>query len=225
MRLETPSLAGAAYDALRRGIYDGTYAPGSFIRISQFAASLEISITPVREAMARAAAERLLVLDPNHGFTVARKLSADEYDWLFAVRLLLEEEGVASLEDAPAVAEALQPFADQMSSYTGGTSMDEFFEFEAADQAFHRTLVGTGNPFLLIAYDSLHFHLHVSRLYGAGGILDAPLALGEHQAIIDALTRGDVAEARAALVAHVRGSEQRLRLLLLPPAESFGENA
>lgn len=214
MRLETPSLAGAAYDELKRGIYDGTFAPGSSIRISQFAANLEISITPVREAMARAAAERLLVLDPNHGFTVARTLSADEYDWLFDARLLLEEEGIRSLADPGRAAQELQTFVDLMNRYTGGTSFDEVFKFERADQAFHRTLVGTGNPFLLIAYDSLHFHLHVSRLYGDGGITDAAFTREEHQAIVDALALGHLSEAHAALVTHVRGSEERLRPLL-----------
>jgi len=47
---------------IRRRIFDGGYAAGSYIRLDQLAAELGISVTPVREALFALRAEGLLSL-------------------------------------------------------------------------------------------------------------------------------------------------------------------
>lgn len=216
--IQAPSRADAAYDALTQAIYDGTFAPGAFIRIEQLARTLGISITPTREALARAAARRLLVHDANRGFIVAPKLTAAEYRDLFATRLLLEEEAVRQVRDPRELAHELETHVADMR--TLGPSAEALVSYAQADRAFHRALVGgSGNAFLPIAWESLHFHLHVSRLYASGGAVDAAQAVAEHQAIVDALAAEDRDAAHARLLAHVRGAEQRLRSLVTPDAD------
>ena len=75
--------------------------------------------------MARAAAERLLVLAPNHGFIVARTLTTEEYHSLFAIRLLLEEEAIRSLADPQGLAADLQTPLDQMRAYGGSPEFED----------------------------------------------------------------------------------------------------
>ena len=55
---------------IRRRIFTGGYPAGSYIRLDQLAAELGISVTPVREALFRLAAEGLLTQRPHRGFQV-----------------------------------------------------------------------------------------------------------------------------------------------------------
>jgi len=217
--IQAPSRADAAYDALTQAIYDGTFAPGEFIRIDQLAKLLGVSITPTREALSRAAAQRLLVHDQNRGFLVAPTLSPAEYRDLFATRRLLEAEAIRAVRDPRALARELEPHVAAMRAL--GPSAEALVPYSRADRAFHHALVGgSANAFLTIAWESLHFHLHVSRLYASRGALDAAQAVAEHQAIVDALAAEDREAAHAQLLAHVRGAEERLRPLVAPDADN-----
>jgi DNA-binding GntR family transcriptional regulator len=218
---KTHSRADAAYDALTQAIYDGVFAPGAFIRIDQLAQTLQISITPTREAMARATAQRLLVHDQNRGFMVAPTLSPAEYSSLFSTRSLLEGEAARQLQRPREVAASLQADVERMRESTAGPAEEQTMAFSRADRAFHRELVrGAANPFLLIAWESLHFHLHVARLYPPQRVADAVPGIEEHQAIVDALAAGDVRAARAQLLDHVKAAEHRLRGLLAAASAS-----
>ena len=55
---------------VRKRIFDGTYAAGTYVRLDQLAADLGISVTPVREALFELKAEGLLAQQPHRGFVV-----------------------------------------------------------------------------------------------------------------------------------------------------------
>jgi DNA-binding GntR family transcriptional regulator len=55
---------------VRRRIFDGSYAAGTYVRLDQLAADLGISVTPVREALLELKAEGLLTQQPHRGFVV-----------------------------------------------------------------------------------------------------------------------------------------------------------
>jgi DNA-binding GntR family transcriptional regulator len=77
------------FEILRSAILNGTFAPGSRLRIQDLSARLEVSPTPVREALRRLEASGLVHSDPHRGARVTR-LEAREIDELYEVRLLLE---------------------------------------------------------------------------------------------------------------------------------------
>jgi DNA-binding GntR family transcriptional regulator len=89
-RAASPSLVDVAYDAMLEGIFERGLLPGSRITIDALAKQLEMSITPVREALARLAAQRLVVWEENRGFTVAPLLSKQRYHDLYEAREFLE---------------------------------------------------------------------------------------------------------------------------------------
>jgi len=60
------------------------------VGIDGLAERLGISITPVREALVRAASLLLLTRESNRGFRVALLLTTEEYHQLFGVRRLIE---------------------------------------------------------------------------------------------------------------------------------------
>ena len=102
-----------------------------------------------------------------------------------------------------------------MAAASSGPSYREFSSFNRQDRDFHRALVGaSSNPFLINAWDNLHFHLHVGRLYAGAGVIDRTEALDEHTAIIDALRSGDQRQAVESVSRHIRQAEDRLQHLL-----------
>lgn len=216
-RYQAVSLPDLAHQAVVEAIVDRHFAPGRRLNIDRLAEQLGMSTTPVREALARAAAQRLVIQDNNRGFTVAPLLGEHEYHQLFEVRYLLETHALGNARPQQADVERLTDIVDRMSSMGHGPEYRDFGDFNRADREFHHTLISTaGNAFLRKAWADLHFHLHIGRLYAGEGVIDFGYALREHAAIVDALQRGDRDGATSAASFHIEQAEERLKKLLVP---------
>lgn len=75
-----PQLSEDVARIIRRRIFDGTYAAGSYVRLDQLAAELGISVTPVREALFALCAEGLINQQPRRGFVVLPVTGRDVTD-------------------------------------------------------------------------------------------------------------------------------------------------
>jgi DNA-binding GntR family transcriptional regulator len=78
-----------ALSAMRDAILNGTLPAGTRLLQSELASQLEVSITPVREALRDLAAEGLVVLDAHRGSYV-RRLDVSEVRELYELRITLE---------------------------------------------------------------------------------------------------------------------------------------
>lgn len=214
-RRQLPSLAEAAYEAIVQAIIDREVKPGTRLRIEALSRALQMSNTPVREALNRLTAQRLVIQDNNRGFTVAPLLGRAAYHQLFEVRHLLETHAIAHAKADSEVAERLVAMAERMPAMEHGAIYSNFREFNQSDREFHRTLIGmAGNPFVQSAWDDLHFHLHVGRLYVGEGVIDFTDALEEHRAIALAVRDGDLEGTAQAAAHHIERAERRLRRLI-----------
>ncbi|MGP0225130.1 GntR family transcriptional regulator [Paenarthrobacter sp. NCHU4564] len=83
---------------LRDALMDGTLAAGTRLVQSELAAQLEVSITPVREALRDLAAEGLVVITPNRG-TLVKALDVDEVREIYELRCTLEPLMVRRIMD------------------------------------------------------------------------------------------------------------------------------
>ena len=106
-----------AYAALRERIMSGALPHGSPVSQEALAAELNVSTTPLREAMRRLASEGLVILDAHRDARVA-PLTADEARSLFevrqqldplAVRLAAERRSEADSARIKAAASSLKP--------------------------------------------------------------------------------------------------------------------
>src|ERR1700679_3706292 len=75
-----PQLSDDVARLIRRRIFDGSYAAGSYVRLDQLAAELGISVTPVREALFALRAEGLISQQPRRGFVVLPVTGRDVTD-------------------------------------------------------------------------------------------------------------------------------------------------
>jgi DNA-binding GntR family transcriptional regulator len=215
-RPEHLSLVDIVYNVLVEAIVNQEFKPGAQISIDTLARQLKMSNTPVREALMRAKGERLVERKTNHGFIVASILTPDALREMFDVRHVLEihAANIAVITNE-AIAE-LKALVQQMSSATDGAVYDDFREFLALDHQFHRTIVGlANNSVLLKAWEDLHVHLHLSRLYTGVGLIDRVESVQEHTGIVAAVQQKDNHLVETLLSQHIRQVEFRLESFMV----------
>jgi len=209
------SLADIAYNALLEAIINQEFAPGSPVSIDSLARQLDMSNTPVREALMRANGEGLVTQKTNHGFVVADILTSQQLHQLFDVRHTLELHALSGVVVSRRDIESMQSLLEEMSQSKDGAVYSDFKDYLQHDNQFHRSLVSlSGNQFLLKAWEDLHVHLHLSRLYTGVGLFDREDSVAEHQAIVDALQQNDNLQVLSLISQHIKRVGKRMEAFL-----------
>lgn len=219
-----PSRVDEAFEFIAERIFAQDVEPGDYLRIDALASELEMSITPVREALNRIAAVGLARADANRGYRVAPLLDSSAFHRLFSARHAIEMAAARGADDRPLAwvrdlqqsdVDRLAELVDRMNSIEHRSSYEQYSAFSRLDSDLHREIVRlSGNEFLLSAWQSLHFHLHVSRLYTGVGVIDFDEAQAEHHALVDALNDRDGELFVFLSDKHIRRAEKRLSHLL-----------
>lgn len=132
-------LGDAAYAAIKQLIVSGELPPGSRLVIQDLAERLQVSNSPIREAIHRLENEHWVVAEPFKG-AVVPKLEPRELKELYEIRMMMELAAVTKgMADAPAsmvdrLQTAQQKIAEALRAGDG-------LAYLAADSAFHQTLV------------------------------------------------------------------------------------
>ena len=198
-----------AYSLILAAIDDGVYKPGDRLVESELAERFGVSRTPVREALQRLETQSVLTRDGRS--LIVASLDHNQLAELYVVRA--ELEGLAArLAAKHATAEevrVLRGMVDADRRLTGDPSA-----LSRANKRFHRQLhLASHNRFLVRQLDLVHrsMALLATTSFEAEGRGKA--ALDEHQAIVEAIARGDGEAAEAALQAHISlAFETRLKL-------------
>ncbi|WP_153450820.1 GntR family transcriptional regulator [Streptomyces smaragdinus] len=187
------------------GIISGRWKPGERIVERRIATELEVSQTPVREALRELESLRLIESAPNKGARV-RSLTAADLEEIYPVRAGLE--AIAAELAAPALAEdasALEPHV------TALREADARGDGEAQVRhtvAFHRELVrAAGNSVLLHTWEGLGIEVFTSLSIRWLGTHQQAFAQ-EHQDVVEAFRRRDPQVAEL-VKAHVLGCAPR----------------
>ncbi|MCM3660619.1 GntR family transcriptional regulator [Georgenia satyanarayanai] len=208
---ERDQLAQRTYEAIRAAILANAIPPGTPLSVPELARRLEVSRSPVREAVQRLIYDGLASHVPNRG-AVVDQVEVDEITELYAVREVLEglaarlatqnasRDGVDSLREITAQHEEL---------VRDGGDVDAHLQL---DMAFHRTIrTLAGNHYLSEILESIVNRSH-SVMHSLWPISEAAhAALCEHQTILDAMAAGAPEVAEEAAREHI--SRLRVRLL------------
>lgn len=207
------SLVDVAYDEVQKRIIDGKLAVGDRIIIDALAREFGTSLIPIREALARLHAERLVSFEPNKGYRVAPAPDLGELTQLFDARLILEKGSLQRLRPQ-VLSQAVDELERINKSIKGGKygqSYEGYVEFVKLNAQFHLTIVKfSANPFILGAYERLGYHQRILQTLHGRGVPDIEQIVIEHNAIIDALRRGLVENACKALEMHILDAAERL---------------
>ena len=202
-----------SYSEIHRRIMVGDLREGEKINLLELAEEFGTSMIPLREALARLAAERLVIYEPNKGFRVAPAPNASEIAYLFEARLVMElgalEVGIDAV--TPTVIADLNKINDHFRIQNYGACFNDFKGFISGNAKFHEILIGlTGNPLIIDAYQRLGYHERIPLTLHGRGVQDIDRIINEHDLIIAALEGRSLDQARSALKAHIIDAYDRL---------------
>lgn len=215
------SQTGEAYRVLRAAILGGVLPPGSRLSPVDLSARFGFGPTPIREALARLAAETLAVAQEQRGYRVPA-LSGAELRELLGLRLNFEREAMfRSMRDGGAAWEArvvsachLLTRCDAPEPGMAQDAMppDALALWAARHDDFHRAILeGCDAPWLMrfhgMVVEQIERYRHAILAHRgmpqAEARLQRLLSHPAHIALRDAVLSGDAARADAALAAHI----------------------
>jgi GntR family transcriptional regulator, carbon starvation induced regulator len=201
------TLAAEAYAAIRQSIRTGAFKPGDRLRFAELQVLCGMSVTPVREALARLTAEGFTVLDDHRGYSVAR-LSLEELRDVTATRQLCEGEalrlsvlrGDADWEGRVIAAHHLMARIPQAREDIPSAMREDW---EARHAAFHAALISAcGSPVLLEICGKLFSRADRYRRLSVSLEGAARDVTGEHRRLMDRALARDADGAAEVLREH-----------------------
>jgi GntR family transcriptional regulator, rspAB operon transcriptional repressor len=190
------------FDTLAAAIRDLGLPPGQLLSETELADQLQVSRTPVREAIGRLVQIGLVQVIPQVGTRVAKIRMADVREASF-VREALE---VAAFEEACRVADfaeaGLHSALERQKAAHAANDLELFF---AADEEFHEEIFRlSGHVGAWPVVQQMKLQLNRVRRLSLPEPATIRALIDEHRLIARALEDRDVAGGRAHVVAHAR---------------------
>ena len=209
---QASSRAELVYITLRQDILNNTYRPGQRLSEEAIAQELNVSRTPVREALKRLHAEGFVEITPHRG-AVVRDPSGEELAELCAVREVLE--GLAARLAARSIS-LIEVYSLErlLAEMEAAMAEGRLADLEALNFQFHETIwIASRNRYL--AHQLRQLRQFVHRLQESTLTVQGRKeeAYREHKALFEACAAGDPDEAERLAREHVRKAES-VRLIV-----------
>lgn len=185
---------------VRQLIMSGQLKSGEQILIDRLARELDISATPVREALLLLRGEGFVEQEPRRGYRVSPITRGDVGD-VFLVQSIIAGELAARAARAAtdSLLTSLESLQERMRT---AASAEAYDQVERLNHAFHKTLNNAAESRKLAWLLSVTVHYVPGRFYAMiPGWLDA--STKDHEAILKALRTRDPELARSAMAAHI----------------------
>lgn len=223
---EHSSKTESAYKTLRRDILETRLQPGAPLKLSALRNAYGIGWTPLREALSRLEAERLVTAISNRGFAVA-SVSREELEDLTRARLVVElplflesiEQGGSDWEDDVVTAHYRLSRCKLAVDDPSEAAVNEWDEKHVA---FHTALLSAANSRWLLRFqanitDQLRRHHRflglAPTLRAAAGLkagyevavaaLREAMAIEHHTRLMEAALDRDVERAKTLMIGHI----------------------
>lgn len=208
-KIEYHTLNDRAYGEIRKGLIASRFRPGQVLVIRSLAESYGISTTPVREALQRLVAERLLIMLPNRSIAVPG-LSVEKFSELARIRCALEglagELAVAAIK--PVQIDRLKALLEDIDKAAANRDSRGYVNL---NQKFHFTIYERANsPHLLQMVQDLWSQ--VGPFFN--GLFDDESFIAhaneQHVRIVEALEAGSAEDVRRAIVKDITVAAEAL---------------
>jgi len=197
------SLTTKVYKRIRNDIIEGRYNTGDFLVESKLAEELEVSRTPIREALKQLELEDLVSSIPNRGVMV-QGISQQDTEDIFVIRHLLEGQAAywaAERIDKP-YRDRLSEIIILMEMYTQRGDAENLARL---DSEFHDVIFSASKSRMLKhVLTSLHQNVQRARRSSLTDPERPQKSLNEHRAIMNAIENGCPEEAKALMEAHIK---------------------
>ncbi|MDB5842205.1 MAG: GntR family transcriptional regulator [Herminiimonas sp.] len=202
------SLGKVAYEHLRQAIENGSLKPGDRVSVNGLAEMMNLSRTPVREAISWLETDGLVAHEPARGRVIA-SLDHQMVNELSEIRIVLEVKSVELAARNASVAE-IELLREMLAIEE--SLLDDPARRDRHNRRFHAAIYRCAhNRYLISTLNALHAPM---LLLGPAAATDPERqrqAYAEHVALVDAISRRD-AEKAAEVITHHLVSGQRLRI-------------
>jgi DNA-binding GntR family transcriptional regulator len=190
--------------ALRARIMSGELRPGARIRLEEVAATLDVSITPVREALLTLRGEDMVELQPRRGYVVA---PLSRQDILDVFQLQGDIAGELAARVAAGIGEA--QIAELRVAHNKVARARKAADVETSEYEFHRAVNRMARSRKLSWFLHTATRYTPARVYSADpGWRDGMRA--DHEALLAAFAEADADAARTAMTRHFTDGAERL---------------
>ena len=202
IKSERRRLADEVYDQLMTAILSGEIGPEDRLVQERLAAEMEISRTPVREALMRLEQEGVLTTSARGGFAL-HQISEGEIRELYQARAAVESQAariLAAQNDRMKNSELRATI--EREENIAAPSVEAYFN---ANRIIHRRFVElVDNRYLLEMFDNIWNRGIAFRLFAAIEKVDLSSSLGDHMGLVDAIETGDRTRALDAFIDHIQ---------------------
>jgi DNA-binding GntR family transcriptional regulator len=205
-----PSRTREVLDVVRASIIGGGLVSGGLYSVAELAETLEVSRTPVREALIELATRGMVRFERNRGVRILGT-SINDLEEIFEIRLMLEVPAArrAAGRMRPAEIRGLRSRLQSMERAAEAGDVDRLW---VHDRQFHRALmIASGNRRLAEYVDTLRDMVLVRGVTTAGRARSLDEIVAEHRAILERVEGHDPDGTAALMGAHI---EQTARLLI-----------
>ncbi len=210
---DTDALAEHVARIVRERIVRGELGPGDRIVERSLSAELDVSRTPVREALKVLRADGLVEISRNRGAQVTAypaREARDLFEVIGAIEAVAAGRVAASLDDV-----GLERFeslhADMLRHFTS----DDVQRYFDANSAIHDAIVeASDNPILIASHRRLVIRARRGRYLAIMDDARWRQAVGEHEQLMDAFRSSSARRARAVWSRHLRHTGETVARLL-----------
>ncbi|HVL70558.1 MAG TPA: GntR family transcriptional regulator [Beijerinckiaceae bacterium] len=211
---ERVSLTARAYAEIRRRILDNEMPAGTLMLEQELAELLQMSRTPVREALILLAKEGMVEVRPRHGMRVL-PVSADDMEEIYQILTALEADAAGEIARQGLPEAQVAALKAAVAEMDAALAADDLVRWARGDAAFHRILMEScPNRRLRALVYQFWDQSHRVRMLTLR-LRPKPVSSNQdHLALVEAIERRDADTARAIHREHrIRNGRMLVRLL------------
>ena len=204
------SLGAKAFLILRDKILNEEYTKGQKLNEVTLAKALEISRTPIREALKQLELEGLVQSIPNKGVYVIG-FSSRDIDDMFEIRLALEglaiQLAIERMDD-----EHLKVIKEVYTTMEFYTQIDDAKKVSELNIQFHDSIYqATQSKYFAQLLKDINYYVSVTSRHSILRPQRLDTAIVEHKAILDAIISKDKTLAKKMIKRHIRATQMLVR--------------
>ena len=210
-------LAVRAYDILHEKIITMVLKPGEHVDEKALVEELGIGRTPVREALLRLASERLVLSEPNKGFSVKPLTLQDVKSMFEALNIL--EIGVCSLALNQDVDECISQMKGAQEHVKSAIEQNNVMGLVKSNHAFHMHFARcSGNEYIVSALNEVRNEVNRLAYLSFAGVRNLSrdlrdhyrAVIREHDLIIEYLEKRQLNPLEQIVKTHIKTFQKRI---------------
>lgn len=207
------SFTDIAYEKIKELILNEDIGPGEIVSENQLAEYLNMSRTPVREAIRRLESDGILVSRKGFG-TIVKMLTLKDIEDIFEVReameLIAAETAIKNITDQE-ISEVKKNFINLLDRYHKGEQIEKK-EFTSIDGQIHDLIVKkSDNEYVKMLMERIYFNVDRYRIMSYKVSLDLEESTNQHLDLLKYMKEGNVEIFKEHLKRHLHWSLDIIR--------------